>query len=439
MCLSLLSNSETPVVCSFIGESVSLRVTDGKLQASEIYDVFFTLTGDAKNSTILCVSPHDLFANGSLTVTASATPGLGGDEDMMYKKPLGCGCSFNHKTREFSVTIRGTSKRQALLTESFSAETIVPQIGIPSQVENKKARAVLEKIGTIFELRLPQLVSGKLYAIRLLVEPQKLLGLPELTKIDLESKHPVEWMQHASLICPTTSHYNVCDMLKQAQSLEPLRKDSTGVLSIIDAQELRIINPELHRILLLFPPGCEMGASDQVGCVWCSANHPLADNSLAVEWTSGTKHYWTDDPECVARRIWEYLFNWSKGNPKPTEFLTTALGIPHDNCSLIVNALVYYGALKIVDQTHGLFGAVELTGADQRRIFRAVAVNPSVKDNFMWMGFEVRYRIRFRYLSEIARKHVKWVTETRPKIAFILSITGICIGLASLLLRFLWK
>jgi hypothetical protein len=423
------------VTCNLLGESIFLEIAEGRLRVREVYDIVFTPLQSVQGARLLCLSPHKLISGNTIRLSVARAPGAGAPEDIIYKKPLGCECNFDHISHRFSATVRETSNRLTQMTQSFSAEVIVPEKTVPSAINNKKALDILEGIGTIFELCLPNLQAGVQYIVRLLVEPEKLLGLSDLLPIDLESKVPIEWAQQASIICPKTCHYNICDLLTKARQSPLLADYAAAALALIDADNLRFIMPELHRILLILPAGCEMIGDDAVGCIWCSAIHQLPNYSLAVEWSGGTKHYWTDDVECVARRIWEHLRNWSQGNPKPTEFLTTALGIPHDNCALVANSLCRHNAFRLVDDVRGLFAANDLRDSDQASLFEKVALDSKVRASFRWMGFEIRYRVRFRYVSPAAKRQRKWATEVRPTLALLMSAIALVLSLALIVLK----
>ncbi len=435
MCVTICTVSGGRVTSSFFEESIFVRIVEGRVDVREVYDVFFTPRKDMVAQRLLCISPHDLLGDGDLAVEVLGAPGSGTEDDKVYAKPLGCGHAFDHKTRQFAVGIRGTNRRFAPTVETFAGETITPQVAIPPSIDNERARAIMHEIGTVFELRLPDLSAGTRYAMRLVIQPYKLLGLSGPQPLEFAAtKWPIQWTQHLSIWCPKSCHYNVCDLLRETGKSPSLANDANAILALVDSSDLQILMSEQHRILLILPPGCELGGDDAVGCNWRSGTFPLQDSGLAVEWAGGTKHYWTDDIECVSRRIWEYLSHWSKGNPKPVEFLTTALNVAHENCALVVDGLAELGALELVDQRQGLYKGRDLSPEEQAQKFEALAVDPRVKDSFKWMGYEIRYWVRYRYLSRMARAYHVWTSQVRPVLGFWLAVAGVALGTASILL-----
>ena len=66
-------------------------------------------------------------------------------------------------------------------------------------------------------------------------------------------------------------------------------------------------------------------------------------------------------------------------------------------------------------------------------ICRAVACSENVNSNFKWKGFQIRYSLQYRYLSEHDAKKIHKIRSKR-EISYLLAIFGIILALISIIL-----
>lgn len=435
MCLSFCSKENLHF--TLLGESIFLELAGKNVRTREVYDVFFKPDRALSDVRLLCISPHNLIsATGDLSVKASPTPGAGGPDDIVYNKPLGAGGQFEPETDRFSVTVHG-NVRSGEQANSFSGKVLTPTPSLPEDLQDEETRLIMEEAGTLFELSLGDLQANQEYIFRLIVKPERLLGVADPRQLMLdESRWPMHWAQYVAVYCPKTCRYNFITMLRQeVEKIAGLKSAASALLSHILKPEMRVRIPELHRIVLVLPTNCELGGEDAVGGVFQSGMHILADSRLGVEWTGGRKHYWTDEIDCVARRVWQYMMDWSQNNPKPKEFLSEALGIPPENCAAVVDGLHEKGLLALADENKGLYRARLDLADNAEEIFERLAKDKAVLQGFRWMGYEIRYWIRYTYLSEEHRKE-KRRHEWRSDIAFWIALAGLGLSLIGIILAF---
>jgi len=441
MCLSFLS--KTPFEFKFLGEYIFLEQKDDQLQAREIYDVFLQPLCDWADARILCISPHDLIENGMLRVSAIETPGRGGyDDKVAYETGSGIKCSFDYASHSFTIKVLGGDDPSTLRSpEVYSGEIPQLSISVPQRLaQNSRILEAMSQAGTLFELSLGNLAANHDYAFRLQVTPHRLLGLGDKDYIKETTRDDpgAILMQALSIFCPKTCRLNFESLVEKAESHESYTDAAASILAFVKDRQLRLFEPARHRILLISPPNSIIEQSTPLACVWWVGVYPLrgSDHRRAYEWAGGTRSYWADHVESLARTIWEYLKEWAAAEPKTKEAITAALNVLHTNCSLVVDALASVGAVVLVDPQRGAYKVVGIE--PPKEAFRAVAANISVRENFDWIGYEIKYAVRYEYINENDHRRIRWL-KFKSQWTFWIAVASMLLTILGILVTRWWS
>ena len=432
MCLALLAKYNK---IDIVFEQIFLSWKDTLLQAHEVYDIFFTAAESLENARIYAISPHNLVNNKDVTVRC-AIPGAGSPDDVCYQQLGGYKGTYDAATRLFQVVVPLGVDPYKLKIEEYSGEVLVPDVHIPdSLTSDKLALDIMEECGTLFEISLGTLERGKNYAFRLIIDPLELLGVPPSRPLDLEGVDEIQynWMQDAAIMCPKTCRFNFVELVSGIrQDQEEYAEAAANVQSIVLESEQYLLPVKRHHILAILPPEAELVTGDCEGYAWAVARHVLNDGRLAVVWSAGTKDYWMDDAESLAAHIYEHFKSWtSKGQSKTKEDVALSLFTFENNCSIIVDSLCNLGLLIKVDEDR--YKAADATDAKLEETLREVAMLKEVVDGFKWVGYQIRYSFRYKYLSSEGKQLLS-VRRRRRDLAYWISIAAFIIGLVSLLL-----
>ena len=400
MCITLMTQEYARL--KLLGETIYASFQDGRLTVTEVYDIFFS-TGVRPLEHLLCVSPHSLIGAHGLTVHVDPTPGVGGEpHDAIYQHGATKDCAFDPATRVFKVVIPGGKERFFPSKETFRGQVVSPTVRLLECVEGSpEISAVMSFCGTVFKLEFHGLEGNTDYAFRLVVSPSRLLGLAEprqLNPLDGERFTTLS-AQDGVIQCPKTALLTVRELLTVTSTRLPhLRRAVAQILSLIQADGFVTLTPLRQRILLVLPTGADFEESS-VGCIMWVGKHHHPGLGLVGEWAGGGQMYWPDDPELVAKRIFDYLDDWAVAEPKSKEDISTALQGPHENCSLIVDKLVEHGLVRQPDPNRGAFQAVPLREDEVEVGIRKIVWDHSLIHAFGWMGYECRFTTRHQYVS----------------------------------------
>jgi len=139
-----------------------------------------------------------------------------------------------------------------------------------------------------------------------------------------------------------------------------------------------------------------------------------------------------DDIECTAERIWAYLSEYAAAEPKSKEATTAALSLAHDNCGLIVNALVKAGAIREIGRNQ--YQAASLSEAKRKRVFESLATDEILSREFRWKCYQISYLCVYYHLTGEDTRRLEW-RRIKQEWGFWLGVTGVVLGLLNLLLR----
>jgi len=435
MSISILSTKYFTL--DLLGHYVFFRFDQGKLQAREVYDLFFTPSSDWDNARFICISPHALIQDNKLLVSAVPAPGAGSQENGVYDSPVGFGREFCPDTQVFSAKIQDLKNLNNPSIFEISGRVIVPEISLPASIENDpSAIEVMSKCGTIFELRLPQLKANVSYAMRLVLKPFELLGLSSprnLDEYELKSIN-VRWRQNASI--SSTEHcwsdyWRLLEKTKQTYS--PFAASAATIQAIIADPTLTMTRAKRIRVLLVLPPGCDLYRERAIGTILPLGPVNTPDSRSFYEYYGGIERFWVDDIESLGRGIWSYLRQWAGTEPKTKEQITTTLGVQHDNCCLIVDAMLTKEVVGLVDLKRGLYKACDVSEEKLNRALEDIATDHKVINKFSWAGYIIQFRVEYTYLSRKDKWRLYW-QKIMPILAFWLALAGVILALLALLL-----
>jgi len=432
MCISILCDQY--VTAELIGEYVFLNFDQGIIKVREVYDVFFTPWADWTDIRFICISPHVLIKDNRLCVSVVAAPGAGGIDDNVYDNPIGFGRKFSVGDPAFSVRIcdvRNPANPQII---EVAGKVITPEIRIPSQISNDdSAIEVMSHCGTVFELCLPPLKANTTYSMRLVVEPVELLGLSHprnLEEFDLKSVK-INWKQDASITCPKNCLFDYKKLLEQVKKFPEVATAAGAIEAIVSNRELMIIRVKRSRIVLVLPPGCDLYREKTIGCILPVVSATTQDSRFFSEYYGGTEKYFADDIESLGTGIWEYLQQWAKNDPKTKEFITTALGAQHNNCSLLVDCMAKKNLIELVDPQRGLYKARDVSSQVLAIALKDIATDPEISAKFIWAGYRIQFAIQYVYLSKSDRLKFLWI-KIKFRLAFWLAVLGIVLSVIAL-------
>lgn len=443
MCLSILS--EKLVNLELLGEYIYISFDNGRIVTKELYDLFFSISCDWKEPRFICISPHFLLSDGKLNVYSFGAPGSGGPYDVVYERPVGFGSTYSAEEHTFSIKTYDVRDLKTPQIISVSGKVVEPkEIIVDSKLKDSSlAVEVMSLCGTVFELCLPELKANVIYAMRLMIEPAILVGLPEprnLDEVAYESIRPY-WIQDATVSCPKNCKFDFVQLLqKTREELPDLTETVHFIESKVVDKRLTIASSRRNRIVLIWPAGCELHRNVCQGSIMPHGSPKAIGENIYQEYYGGSDEFWIDDIFSLSRGIWEYLSEWAKAEPKSKEFITTALRVQHANCSLIVDKMADKKIIDLIDVNKGLYQACQATEEKVNSALEEIAMDSDILDKFDWTGYRILFAINYAYLSEHDRIKLD-LTKRRPVIAYwlaiisiVLAIIGIVMGIFALIL-----
>ena len=429
MCISVLSAKYFTM--ELMGEYVFLQFNQGQIQAREVYDFFFSVSADWSEPMLICISPHNLLSNGVLRVAPVAGPGAGGPDDAVYESPVGFGREYEPHGRIFSIQIHDVKNPNSPTTIKIGGRVIIPEISIHPDIQNdKSANEVMSACGTVFQVHLPNLQANENYAMRLVIEPVELLGLTSPRSLDQFDVKPYKamWRQDAEIKCPKNCWLEYKGLLEQTRHKKPdLASSALAIEAMIVDQALTITRTKRHRIVIVVPRGCDIYRDNAMGCIVPLGPVSTEDGRLFYEYYGGIEKFWIDDIESLGRGVWHYLMKWA-GEPKTKEFMTTALGVQHNNCSLIVDAMVKKGAVILVNKQKGLYQGCPMLEEQLSRILEGIATDQAIVSRFVWAGYRIYYAVEYSYLSHKDRLRFVW-EKFKLRTVFWIALVGLIASL----------
>jgi hypothetical protein len=446
-CLAFLADRYVPL--DLMVEGVFMSVASGKLTAHEVYDIVFRLNTAWKDARILAVSPHCLAENGGLRARVSVTPGAGGQDDVFFSDMVLYNTSYHESTQEVHLTLPAHGNPLQTGTTKYSGKVIEPTLAIPRSIAQSPAACqIMTEFGTVFELNCGDLEADRPYAIRLVLDPLQLLALPDRRPLDVKEIDEIvsRWVQHATIICPKTCHFNWVKLAAGTKhNLELARQDPNISVSDLDAaiegvarilgvvtdEALRLMPIRRHQIVLVVPNRSELVAKTPDGYVWFTDSYELKDGRIAAVWEAGSDQFWRDDPEMTARVLCDYFQKYAnvKECAKTKEEASEAINAAHDVCSLIIDGLHNKGAL--LEMGGGRYIAANKSEQQTIELCQAVAASSKISTDFKWKGFQIRYSLQYRDLSEedaVLLKKLRW----RRDWSYYLAVLGIVLALLSM-------
>jgi len=397
--------------------------------------VFFTASEEIQNASLVCISPHDLIREASARISVAAAPGVGSADDLAYNSPVAFGGEFDAKTHVFSAKIADLTKTASPQTVMLIDEVVTPEIFIPAPLRSDVAHAVMGETGTIFELRLRPLDKERMYALRLILEPQRLLGVSQQRPIESRLLTPPGvWSVDLHMICPRTCFFDAVQLLQTTRRLREFAETAAAAENIICDPELRVLGSDYVRIVLVLPPRADLRREHSIGCIVPLGPTALPSGQLVHQWVGGTKRFWVDDVESVARAVWNYLSTWARAEPKSKEAISTALGASHQNCSIVVDSLAEHGAIELADTDRRLYTAKQLSDRTLASITESISRDNKVKNRFEWTGYRVQYQVSYGFLRPRDKARMIW-SKLVPYIALFLAILGLILSLIAFLGR----
>lgn len=426
-----------------LGEYVFLRPGSDRLVSREVYDVFFTPTTRQKDARFLCLSPHSLVTDaGELRVRVIQAPGAGGDDDEVYKIGNALGSHYDEEGGVHSVMLTANDST-SVHTGEYSGKVIADAAAaLPEEVVgNAEALDVMCQAGTLFELALGDLVEGQPRAFRLVVEPVVMhtkKGARDAEDIERDAPRGL-WRECLKIICPKTCRFNYAELLRVSRQ-EPSCAQGAAILQKLLVSCPGIVPSDRTRIVVIAPSRASIDFNTLPGTVYVVGEYHLSDQRVAAEWAGGGSEYWIDDIENAASNIIAYLENWARGDPKPKEAMTSALGLRHANTSLLVDALAKRGVLVAADPQRGAYSVSDLPQDRRESAIREIAWDPGLVSNFNWLGYEVQFSVKYLNPSgedlrkaEKARKKRR-LTSTLALVGAIASAVGLIIGIIALVI-----
>jgi hypothetical protein len=426
MCLAIIAERYLSV--DLLVEQVFLTTHEGDMNTKEVYDVVLTPRTEWNNAALLCLSPHDLRdADGKLLVRADTIPGAGDENDVFYKASLLHHADYKHDVAMVDIEVPEAHDEKTMRLRIFSCAPLKPTVVFPKAIAtNDSIAQLMEECGTLFEVKLGHLLSGKSYIFRLIVEPYRLLGLSKARSVDDPRIDPIQahWVQDADIVCPYAVLFNYQKVVGEERRQTDYASAAAHIQTIIDANRIFLLPVEIHHIILIVQKGSELFRRGYEGCAWEISWNTLPDGRFAVVWGSGTNQNWSDDPEALARHVYAHFQHWGVADAKTKEEVSAALQVSHSNCSLIIDALHKLGFLSLVDGTK--YRPAQPPPADLDLKFNTLAQSKAVRDAFSWQGYRISYALRYTYLTGRQEKVLSWY-RLREKAAFWLSLLGVAL------------
>ena len=111
------------------------------------------------------------------------------------------------------------------------------------------------------------------------------------------------------------------------------------------------------------------------------------------------------------------------------------LGLSHDNCGLIVDALIQARAVR---RTGGnLYQAPSLTDVDRRLAFETLATDVDLIREFGWKCYRISYLCVYEFLTAEDIRRRRWA-RFKQDWGFWLAVGGVVLALVALILQCLF-
>lgn len=432
MCLSILSPHFFRI--KFLGESIFIDERQGKLEFTEVYDLFFSVDRSIEDLRLLAISPHNLLKDEGLCVEAVAAPGAGSPVDDVYKCGTGRTVSWSEDESIFSVMLSGNDQPNARESASFEGSVLRPSVSIPNALQEKSVSQILERSGTVFEIAFGRIEAEKDYAVRLRVKPNRLLGVSPVRpiRVPFEDRPSGLLRQDLKIYCPRTGHHNFTKLIQAAREQSKCAEAAGAIQSAIQKSVYSLLPIDEHRIVVIAPVNADIEPVHEYGWILPMGVSEFLGNGTtrrAAEWRFSTRMYFLEDIDALTKAIWSYLRRWGRTKPgaKTKEEVTAALNISHENCSLIIDKLVGRGVL--VGTNDILFHAPR--SSPDPGLFTEIASDPEIVENFRWDGYQITYRTQYQYLTPRERRRLRF-GRIKNRWAFWLAILGILVSLAGL-------
>jgi hypothetical protein len=437
-------------------EQIWLDISDdGHLHVTEVYDVFLRAPdswegSDPQKSRLLLFSPHWLRqgADGALAVRCEKFPGgtMGrSGYDAVYPSES---CHYNGTNKTFQVELVGTPIwRFETSFHKLEGTVITPMIRIPDELQASfHATELMRRIGSICELNLGELVRGRKYAFRLVVEPQELNCRSPINLRDGDGKPTSIWEHELEVISPNLLMENYRNFLvagagEYYDAVPAIR----SLLEIDNDENSRWFMPAIHRhrlILVCSSTQSVLQLSDDGSVFYHEPrlilkDGPNGDQYRGREWIAGIDANRDDDPYELSLAVLRYMKLYGSKDAKTKEDMTIALNSRHQNVSCVVDALA--SEKLLLEEDGGRFRArvqvdiLEL--ADHvAPVLEKVVTSSAVRSGFRQRGFRVTYLFRYRYDDETVRFH----RRRRSMLKYVVSFCAIASALLWLVASICW-
>ncbi len=430
MCIALLADRYMRL--ELMTEHIFLSTQEGHLRRREVYDIFFFVSEPWENARVLCVSEHNLLSHGVLAARLSQVPGAGGADDVFYTDSLNFPAEYRAEDHLFEIRLPRAQGERTPVTEVLAGKVLVPAVGLPERISYaQEVLELMEECGTVFELALGNLEEGMTYMFRLTIEPATLLGLtgPRAQRGEAWGEEiSSRWVQDMTLFCPKTCLFNYMRMLSESRKVTEYAEAAGLIQSVVGDVKMIQTPVDRHLIVVIAPLGAELTRISTEGAVWAVAMHTLRDGRLAAVFEGGARNYWMDDAELVARHVYGYLAKWAQQEPKTKEDVSVAIGMPHENCSLVVDMLSRVGVLENLG--YNRYRVAKLADDQREHVFAMVASSEMTRQGFHWRGFVIRLALAYSYLDPKARKLLR-ATRRKLQLGVWLGVTAVLMALPS--------
>ena len=416
MCLAFLSSER--IQLNFLGEYMFLSGTRDGVGAREVYDLFFRANRDSHDTTIICVSPHNLIENESgekLRVIGRPGPGAGGPDDAVYEVGGGYDSDFARSNGKSTVLVAGGKDPFKPQQIPYEGKAIVnATFAVPESVRlSPEWRHVMGEVGTVFEMRLGDLSSGQSYAMRIEVSPHRLLGFPPKRCVYRDWKrlgYPIgTWSQSLCIYSVASCLLDFKRLVESCGSEKVYAEAAAVVSAVVEDQSLTLIPVQNHRLVVISPQDGDIQPQPSIGSIWyrCGGQFPGENNQTFAEWGAGTDVFWEDDPEALCREIWEYLDKAAKREPKRKEDVTSGINAPyHPNVGLVIDWLRDEG--KVVKQDGDVVSPLYSPHVNMEELFCRLASDRHLLSRFRWKGYKVEYSVIYEFWSKWSKFWLLW-------------------------------
>jgi len=442
MCLALLATAGS-IVVDLMCEQMWLKIVNGDIAATEVYDIFFKLKVPTKK--LLAHSPHILGDHQRIDVRAEDAPGSDAGYDDYYSK-LGK-AQFDPGTKDFSIQIEQASTTYPLRPEKYSGEVVAPAIALPDSIKNNLgAHQLSERCGTVIEMDVSSLTVGKSYFMRLKVEPRH-FNLPK-TLINVPDPATLtegpQWERSVQLLNAQTVYESCLQMLQSACDIPKDKNIAMKWRTVLEEKSLQCCQILRHRLALVIPNEASLEREHTTGAVMRIGSSVVSSSADPVprsvfEWEGGSETFWIEHPRSVADAIYKYLEKWSQKEHKTKEDITSALGaggLSHRNTGLVVDALMRHGAVAKDDMAKYYALSIQ----NRVALLDAIGTDGTLLDKFNYPPFEIAYTVRFAHRSKAFTDKLELAEKKRAKIdalarkSYIWAIWGVALALVGILI-----